>query len=104
MPKEKAIVTRICENLKRLGIFYEKTCGSPYERRGRPDLMVIMPHTIGSFVRAPDGLVRLAFLEVKRPGCKPTPLQAHRIEQLRATGAIATVVTSWEEARNVLGL
>ena len=105
MPTEASIVARICANLKRLGIWFEKTHGSPYERRGRPDLMVIMPKKPATLQepRQP-GLVWLYFLEVKRPGEKATPLQEYRLKELRAAGAIAEVVTSWEEAARILGL
>ena len=99
MASEAAIVNRICANLKRRGIWFEKTHGDPMARRGRPDLMIIRPANL-----IHDGTVLLYFLEVKRPGGKPTPLQAHRIEQLRAAGAVAEVVTSWEEVMRILGL
>jgi Holliday junction resolvase-like predicted endonuclease len=41
---------------------------------GWPDLMAIR-----------SGIV--VFIEVKRPGCKPTKLQEHRMNQLRRKGA-----------------
>lgn len=43
-------------------------------------------------------------IEVKRPGCDPTPLQAKRLEDWRATGAMAGVARSVEDAYAVLGL
>ena len=91
MPTESSIVARICANLKRRGIWFEKSIGNAYSRRGRPDLMVI----IKGFA---------FFLEIKRPGGKPTPLQEHRLAQLRAAGAVAAVVTSWEETAQLLNL
>ncbi len=40
---------------------------------------------------------RLAFCEVKAPGEKPRPLQAHRMEQLRKLGFRVYVVDSEEK-------
>jgi hypothetical protein len=40
--------------------------------------------------------------EVKRPGQKPTPLQARRLEEWRGAGAIAGVVESVAQAREIL--
>lgn len=40
--------------------------------------------------------------EIKRPGRKPDPRQAERIETLRANGAVAGVATSVEEALALL--
>ncbi len=51
-----------------------------------PDLLVIV-----------DG--RAIFLEVKQPGKKPTPLQVHRMRDLRKAGASTHVVTSWEHTK-----
>jgi hypothetical protein len=65
--------------------------GGRWATTGIPDLLVVI-----------DG--RACFLEVKRPGCKPTPLQAHRIAEIQAAGAVAEVVRSWDEAKTVLGL
>jgi len=108
MATEANITARICKNLKALGIYFEKTHGSPWTRKGRPDLMVIVPafSQLLTAVTADKlkGVVKLCFLEVKQPGELPTLLQQHRIKELREAGAIAEVVTSWEEARKVLGL
>ena len=41
---------------------------------------------------------RAVFIEVKRPGGKPTPRQVKTIERWREVGAIAGVVTSADEA------
>lgn len=48
---------------------------------GCPDLLLLR-----------DGVAR--FVEVKRPGCKPRPLQQYRAEQLRAAGFSVDVVSS----------
>lgn len=41
---------------------------------GLPDRMILLPHG------------RVAFVEVKRPGQKPRPIQVRRINQLRELG------------------
>jgi hypothetical protein len=41
---------------------------------------------------------RIAFVEVKRPGAKPRPLQVRRAEQLRSLGFTVAVIDSPEEA------
>ena len=41
---------------------------------------------------------RIVFVEVKRPGAKPRPLQARRMEQLRELGFTVAVVDSLEGA------
>ncbi len=84
MATEASIVSTICANLKRRGIFHWKTTGSVFGKSGLPDLMVVI-----------EG--RLIALEVKRPGKAATRLQQHRMEQLRKAGAVAEVVTGWPE-------
>jgi len=42
-------------------------------------------------------------LEVKRPGRKPTKLQQAVLKKWEAAGAIAAVVTSVEEVKELLG-
>lgn len=89
MPTETAITKRIVTKLKARGIFSLKLHGSVYGRRGMPDLLVIV-------------CGRAIFLEVKVPGVAPTRLQEHRIAECRAAGAVAEVVTSWEDVEHVL--
>lgn len=45
---------------------------------------------------------RAVFLEVKRPGQRPTPRQAKMIRDWEATGAISGCVTSAEEALSLV--
>jgi hypothetical protein len=45
---------------------------------------------------------RCVQLEVKRPGQQPTALQVRRLEEWRSAGAIAEVVRSVEEVREIL--
>lgn len=91
MASEASIVNRICKELKTRGIWYEKRHGDIYARRGQPDLLVVI-----------EG--RAFFLEVKRPGQAPTPLQAHRLEQCRNAGAVAEVVRSLDDVCKILEL
>ena len=46
---------------------------------------------------------RIAFVELKRPGGKVRPLQAKRLEQLRALGFRAEVVDSLEAVQKCAG-
>jgi hypothetical protein len=66
-----------------------KTHGSMYSA-GQPDLL-------GCY----QG--RTLALEVKRPGGKPTKLQAAILKKWGAAGAITGVVTSVEEVEKLLG-
>jgi len=43
---------------------------------------------------------RLAFVEVKRPGAKPRPLQVRRAEQLRELGFKVAIIDSPEAAEH----
>lgn len=88
---EKRIVSKIMRKLKaRKDCYCFKVHGGLYTA-GQPDI-------IGCLAGRAFGL------EVKVPGCKPTVLQEHTLECWRQAGAIAAVVHSWEEAREVLGL
>lgn len=53
---------------------------------GAPDRMCIFPGG------------KVAFVEVKRPGEKPRPLQIRRMEQLRELGVTVAVIDSPAEA------
>jgi hypothetical protein len=46
---------------------------------------------------------RYVWIEFKRPGKEPTPLQAKRHEELRQQGATVHVCTTWQDALQVLG-
>lgn len=75
---ESTIQRRIIERYKKDGWMVVKIglCNLP----GFPDLMLLRNGTA-------------VFVEVKRPGCKPRPLQQYRIEQLRRAGFDAVVMT-----------
>lgn len=91
-PLEKTIVRHITDGLKATPrCFFFKTLGGHGQRAGLPDLIGVI-----------DG--RMFGLEIKRPGLKATPLQAATLVRIRDAGGIGEVVTSWDEAREVLGL
>ena len=46
---------------------------------------------------------RVLFLEFKRPGAKPSPLQRYMITQLQANGFDAVVVDEVEQAKKLIG-
>lgn len=87
---ERTIVNRIVRELKARGHWVMKVHGSPLQVRGVPDLLACVR---GRFVA----------LEVKDPhGDPPTALQLYTIDQIRAAGGIAAVVTSLEEVLALL--
>ncbi|KKK96249.1 hypothetical protein LCGC14_2664670, partial [marine sediment metagenome] len=64
--------------------------GSPYQKKGTPDLLVV----------AHNG--KPCFFEIKQPGKHPTKLQQHRLELLQKRKITAEVVHSWAEVSAVL--
>lgn len=67
-----------------------KIHGGPYQMSGVPDVLCVK-----------RGVA--VFLEVKRPGEKPTEIQKARMEEIRRVGgAECAVVTSKEEAMTAL--
>ena len=60
---------------------------------GTPDLMAF---------KEISGRVRLLFIEVKRPGKKPTILQAAKMKELTDYGAICLVATSPDDLTSYL--
>jgi hypothetical protein len=90
MPLETAITKSIVALAKAKGWWTFKIAGGPMQMAGVPDLLCVR-----------DG--RAVFLEVKRPGNKPTPLQRQRIHEIKTIGgAVAEVVFSKEEAERWL--
>ena len=90
-----AAVTRYLRSLKASGVPIEwtKSAGSPMQKRGLPDLLVII---------SGPGRCRAIFIELKAPGRKPTRLQAEMLKRLRAAGATAVVCYSVAEVRELI--
>ena len=88
MTPEGKIVAHLVTRCRQLGLHQRKLS---YEgRRGAPDRMVIAPHAIG-------------FIEVKRPGGKPSPEQIREINKLSGKpGVIALVVDSVQAVDDAL--
>jgi hypothetical protein len=92
MPSESSIVTAIKRRATVAGWWVMKHHGSAYSLAGLPDLVM---HKGGVTV----------YMEVKRPGEKPTPIQVRRMAELRERGGVpAVVVTSVEQAASVMHL
>ncbi len=92
-PEAKVLkaVTGYMADLKREGalIWWTKLHGGPMQRRGLPDLLVVY-----------EG--EAVFMEIKKPGGKATKLQAYIIAQVQAAGGRGGVVTSVQEACELL--
>ena len=89
--REAALVAEILRALRALpGVIVRKRHGSAWGVAGDPDLY-------GSI----QG--RHFEIEVKRPGDRPTALQEARMKQWAATGALAGVARSVEEALHIVG-
>ena len=91
MSTEKSITATITRHLTRQKLFWIKIHGSPMQKKGLPDLLVIK-----------DG--KPYFMEVKTPWGKPTPMQEYRIEQIRDAGAACEIVCNWDDVKRVLNL
>lgn len=79
---EKVIEERLRDGVKRLGGVAFKFVSPGND--GVPDRLVCLPGG------------RIAFIELKAPGKKPTPLQIRQMERLRALGQMAVVIDSLE--------
>jgi hypothetical protein len=90
MKREKAIVRAILAHLNGLpGCVARKRWGGGYGVAGDPDITGCICGRHFEF-------------EVKRPGQRPTPLQARRLEEWRRAGAVVGVVESLEQVRALL--
>ena len=90
MTTERAIVKAILAYLNgRPGCLARKRWGGGMGVAGDPDI---------------DACIcgRSVQLEVKRPGEKPTALQAKRLREWRKAGALVAVVSSVEEVKSLL--
>jgi|WetSurMetagenome_2_1015567.scaffolds.fasta_scaffold03374_12 Holliday junction resolvase len=86
---EKHIIKAIKTELHRRGWLVFKLHGGAFQEAGLPDLLALM-----------DG--KAAFIEVKQPRKKPTPLQAAMIEKLQKYGCRAGVATNIDEALRII--
>jgi len=92
MAKETTITAGIKKMAEAAGWWVMKIHGGPYQLSGVPDLLLIRRG-------------EATFLEVKQPGKKPTEIQVRRMSEIVArAGALCHVVTSVDEAREVLGV
>lgn len=57
---------------------------------GLPDRMILLPHG------------RVAFVEIKRPGQKPRPIQVRRIKQLQELGCTVYVLDDVKEIPKII--
>ena len=89
-PLESSITKKILKWLnEQPNCYAEKTFGGSYGSAGKPDIN-------GCFQGK-------AFqLEVKRPGGKATKLQKITLSKWREAGAIAEIVTSLDEVKNII--
>lgn len=89
--KERDIVKKIrTELLDRLGVRLHKATGGPYGEIGASDLYGTLPGG------------RAVYVEVKMPGKKGRPEQVHWLEAEAKMGAVAVLVTSWDELQQIL--
>lgn len=68
-------------------------------KAGTPDLMAFRKPSGWS---ANDPTVKLLFIEVKRPGNRPTPLQHAVMQELAEHGALCIVAHSVEEVKEAI--
>lgn len=88
---EKIVQRKIVDMLKRNDFWVLKIHGGMYQRPGIPDLLAIK-----------DG--KAYWLEVKRPGKKPTALQNKILSELQAVGCVAGFADSVDDARRIVGV
>ena len=108
-PTEHQIQTAIIQYLRHKGFYVQRMNSGKYamgegrSRRfihgvdaGTPDIMAFKETWIGP-KEAQMKAVDLLFIEVKRPGNKPTALQKAKMEELEEHGAKCYVATSVED-------
>ncbi len=75
-------------------------------KAGTPDIMAFKMVSVTTMIRPEHQLtvesLRPLFIEVKRPGKKPTPLQQMKMEELESFGARCLVAHSVEEVEGVI--
>lgn len=90
MTPEGRLQKKIVDYAKSLGFLVKRNHMGRGSARGWPDLEIFVPRGI------------TLFFEIKAPGGKPTLLQEHRIEELRALGHSAYVIDNYDVARRML--
>lgn len=88
-PLEATVVKQIIKKLRAHGGFWYKSHGGINQVRGLPDI-------IGCY----EGL--FFGFEVKRAGRVATPYQLFTLQQIKRSGGTASVIYSFEEARDLI--
>ena len=93
---ESTVTTAILRALNAMPDTYAiKLHGSQFSRVGTPDILCVRQ----SWCESPDWTYGQAyFLEVKRPGAKPTPAQLAEMARWTGVGAVCAVVRNVQEA------
>jgi Holliday junction resolvase len=88
---EKVVKDKVVSVLKSEGVYYFFPATHGYGRSGVPDVIACVN---GHFLA----------IECKANGNKPTALQIHEIEKIRACNGVAVVVdeTNWEMVRDLV--
>lgn len=86
VPFEKTLEAYLCKKVKSLGGKCLKMTGE----KGIPDRLVILPGG------------KCIFVELKREGEKPRPIQDYRLQQLMFLGCNVLVIDSKEDIRDLL--
>ena len=85
---EKMIERKLVNAVKALGGIAPKFISPGFD--GMPDRIVLLPKC------------KIAFIEVKAPGCKPTSLQLSRHGMLRKLGLKVYILDSTEDLQKIL--
>lgn len=90
MATEASITKSITNYLATLkGCWWVKAHASTMQGRGIPDIHATYKG-------------RSIWLEVKQPGCRPTPIQRHNLDAITTAGGIARVVTSRRDIKQII--
>jgi len=88
-PLEKTITNNIIRYLNSLPACYARKVHSSRYASGFPDVICVR-----------EGIA--IFIEVKRPGNRPTPLQLSELERWREAGAITLVAYSVDDVKDIM--
>lgn len=105
---ESMIRNQVANYLKSIGFYVMRINSGKYQvgegrsrrfimgaEKGTPDLMGFSGHP-------QTGVLRIIFVEVKKPGEKATLVQKMKMKELAEFGAQCYVVHGWEEMRDLL--